>query len=417
MKMKNRKGSTLVMTLMVFVVLMIFGTVTLNLMANENKQSRNHQYKIQAYYIARSGAEAVESVLESVIKDMNEEDLKGLYNDIKDDETEVEVNGEIATVKVRKEKDEDNKMYFYTIISRGQSGNVEEKVEKVMSIKVEEINEIIENKVEDIKIDRAVTYIEDAHDLFKGTTKKEKYHDGQQGTIDEYPTYNFKKIDSIKDYTTLSNLDKSNITINAGNYVIRNNLKLDNKNIEIIGGEANIYVEDYVSLKNTNITCNGSNKLNIYIYGINKTDDGLTLELGEKNNKNKLQVNFFVQKGKIKLRYLKLDFNGSIVSNGNEDIDLHSHSQGNDNMNINGLIYAPNATINFGYREELSAIIIEGAIVGNILNYNGKENHGGYSKTKVYIPTNSKVEVPDGLGTIFEEKVTIKITKSPGYFK
>lgn len=61
--MKNRKGSTLVMTLIVFLILMIFASFILGFMVTENKQAIHHQNKTQAYYIARGGAETVEAAL------------------------------------------------------------------------------------------------------------------------------------------------------------------------------------------------------------------------------------------------------------------------------------------------------------------------------------------------------------------
>lgn len=66
---KNRKGSTLAMALLVFAGLMIVGTSILSFMVTENKQSLNHQYKTQAYYIARSGAVATEKVIETMNQD------------------------------------------------------------------------------------------------------------------------------------------------------------------------------------------------------------------------------------------------------------------------------------------------------------------------------------------------------------
>ena len=68
MKLKNRRGSTLALTLMVFAVLMIFATFILGFMVTENKQAMNHQNKTQAYYIARSGAEVVEAAIRKELK-------------------------------------------------------------------------------------------------------------------------------------------------------------------------------------------------------------------------------------------------------------------------------------------------------------------------------------------------------------
>lgn len=142
MKMKNRKGSTLIMTLLVFVVFMIFGTLILSFMVSENKMSLNHQYKTQAYYLARSGAVAVEAA----IMDMNEKDGdededdrkklldlipeiinndKGLKIDV--DGLDLEEDKEALEVYLWKDKDDNIR-----IKSKGRVNNIEQTVEKVI---------------------------------------------------------------------------------------------------------------------------------------------------------------------------------------------------------------------------------------------------------------------------------------------
>ncbi len=71
--MKNRKGSTLVIVLMVFAVLSILATVTLSFMLTENKQSIHQKNKIEAYYIARSGAEATEAAIREIYEEADKE--------------------------------------------------------------------------------------------------------------------------------------------------------------------------------------------------------------------------------------------------------------------------------------------------------------------------------------------------------
>ncbi len=59
-KLRNEQsGYTLIMTLIVMVVLMILGTALLNLSVAENRFTNRNEDKLQAYYIARSGAQAI----------------------------------------------------------------------------------------------------------------------------------------------------------------------------------------------------------------------------------------------------------------------------------------------------------------------------------------------------------------------
>ena len=61
--MENRRGSTFILTLIVLVVLSVLATGTISFMVSENNQSLAHKNNIEAYYIARSGAEAAEAAI------------------------------------------------------------------------------------------------------------------------------------------------------------------------------------------------------------------------------------------------------------------------------------------------------------------------------------------------------------------
>lgn len=63
--LKKKKGIALITVLMILLVLSILGTTLLTISVNETKLSVNNEKKMQAYYIARSGADAVASWLES----------------------------------------------------------------------------------------------------------------------------------------------------------------------------------------------------------------------------------------------------------------------------------------------------------------------------------------------------------------
>lgn len=61
-----QNGSTLALVLIIMTVLVILGTAILNVSSSENKFAKKQENKIQAYYIARSGAQ---SIAEFMLKD------------------------------------------------------------------------------------------------------------------------------------------------------------------------------------------------------------------------------------------------------------------------------------------------------------------------------------------------------------
>lgn len=123
--MKNRKGSSLVLVLMVFSVLMVLSTFIVGFMVTENKQSLYHQHKTQAYYIARGGAVAVEA---AILK-MDEAQIDKLNKELDKGEVEIDeisIDGNIANVVVKRDGDKLN------IESVASVRDVVEKVTKVM---------------------------------------------------------------------------------------------------------------------------------------------------------------------------------------------------------------------------------------------------------------------------------------------
>lgn len=67
---KDEKGSALAMVLIIMLVLGILGTAFMNLSVAENRFVQRSEDKLQAYYIARSGAQAV---AEYMVKDNNDD--------------------------------------------------------------------------------------------------------------------------------------------------------------------------------------------------------------------------------------------------------------------------------------------------------------------------------------------------------
>lgn len=264
MKMKNRKGSTLVLTLIVFAVLMIFATFLLGFMVTENKQAMYHQNKTQAYYIARGGAEVVESAILNILRDDNKISKNKLIESIGPEPQEVDLDISIASneenhVSIWK----DNENSIITIKSTAKVNKVNQTVEKVIPINVIPTEEdLILDGSNFIAMDWAT---QNLHDKFtvKIVPDDEKY---------KYPIYDFEYSDLLYDQIppvdnreTLSGNVWGKAGVAESNYFV-DNLTISN-DVTIIN-KVNVFVKGYVNiLNNANINARGkSENLNIYIY-------------------------------------------------------------------------------------------------------------------------------------------------------
>lgn len=146
--MKNRKGSVLVLVFMVFVVLSILAITSISLMTTNNNQALAHKNKIQTYYIARSGAEAVEA---AILK-MNDKEISSLVDKLSNlDGKEIKVEdikivSESGTAEVVLSKDDKNNILIRSRgkVEKGTVGENSETVNKVIGI-----GEMFKQKAED----------------------------------------------------------------------------------------------------------------------------------------------------------------------------------------------------------------------------------------------------------------------------
>lgn len=131
LNIRNSQGSILGVTLIIFAVLMMLGTFTLSLAVNDNRQAMHHQNKTQAYYIARSGAEAVEAAI-LTLEDNGEKEklLDSLAENTKDIEIDkMEFSkGKLEYVRLKKDNDR------LLIESKGTVGKISEITRKVIPI-------------------------------------------------------------------------------------------------------------------------------------------------------------------------------------------------------------------------------------------------------------------------------------------
>ena len=137
MKIKNRKGSTLALTIMIFAVLMIFATFTLGFMVTENKQSIYYQNKTQAYNSAISGVDIIETALVDQMTSYGK-DITGINNLLdkyKGDgyNTQLDVNGDPININIRYGKVSPSALNNVLIIEgEATHKNVKQRVKKIV---------------------------------------------------------------------------------------------------------------------------------------------------------------------------------------------------------------------------------------------------------------------------------------------
>lgn len=335
----------MILVLMVFAVLMILSTFTLSFMLTENKQAINHQYRTQAYYIARSGAETVEAAILGMDEEEIEELDKGLDNGdiLKIDLNNLEFNiEEMPTVEIM--MDNGNLL----IESIGKIGTIEEKVKMIMTRAVKQgedelkikgppiiaLSELL--KPNDSNSKKSEWYINYNKEKILVATidNKTQYNEYQfPSDINWNGGGNYKALKSpIQSYIELGEEDK------VTNYVV--NGKLEIKGFADIGikGIVNIFIKNGLDIN------------------IKHKDINTSLE----NNINNL--NFYVEKGNIDIFLHQGSITSNIVSSSSGTISIGTQENSNKSGFI-GSIYAPSSTINIGH--DKAAMLYKGVILGN----------------------------------------------------
>lgn len=371
--MRKRKGSIMALTLVMFAVLMILGTFILSFMVNENKQAIYYQNKTQAYYLAKAGADIAETAIVKHLYVLGKENSKEFidnFDSVKDINLDYNIEG--LNYIQAENKDIEGKRVL-VITSSATYGDVEQQVKKVIYsnsttvtndgggvtisgaplVAIEKALMLIKKKGEfvDFKIPEIYAQIAGYDSIFK------------PHIFPNEPSWG-DSIDYILENTELGTENEETNYVFSGNLTLKGNIS--------IKGKVNIYVKGYLEMKdmlslNTDFGSSHEN-LNIYVY--NKYNASLGLKTPPKMTLY-FKGNIYVRDGNIDLDIQKTEFEGNLISNGNE-IRIGTQDSSNKDI-IRGSIYAPNSDIYIGY--DKSAILLDGKIVGkNILLKSLNEN-------------------------------------------
>jgi Tfp pilus assembly protein PilX len=122
---KKNKGSALIAVIMIMVVMTILGMAILNISLSETKQASNEDKKMQAHYLARSGAEATLSAWENPVNVIKP---SGVCNPVFLNNSNEFVNVQPADMIGKFEVEIKKLGGVTTIISDGTVGNVKQTV-------------------------------------------------------------------------------------------------------------------------------------------------------------------------------------------------------------------------------------------------------------------------------------------------
>lgn len=381
--MRNERGSILVLTLITFVVLMILGICALNLAMAENKQAILHQHRTQAYYIARTGAEAVEAA----ILEMGDEELGILTSQLNDGTIDInEISMDIGNAHVTLSLDNENGDLIINSLGKFKTKpgrEIQNTVTKVMKSgavslggfdimhtvfshgdiglhnSAEIKGDVGTNGLVTTKGNPTITGRIDILDINRAKVEENlgsKFHDQIDSSrfepiiyedfdFPEIPPNNFIRyleiagnskgtIDESGDYNNINVGNSATLTIDAStSEIILNTKEFEIKNsgkVKIKGNnKVTIYVENIKFSNSSSIEYeDGDSLVDIYHYGNNGVD---------LRNHVKVRFNLYIKKADLVL-HNSSELKGNVFSNGGS-VDLSNSGE------FRGLLYAPNAEV------------------------------------------------------------------------
>ena len=404
MKLENRKGSTLALTIMIFAVLMIFATFTLGFMVTENKQAMYHQNKTQAYYIARSGAEIAEAAITNHL--MSLFDTAGVpgvnaYITTLDNSNphlvELENNlGGINEINLSIVDLDGNKVL--EIDSKATYKGAEETVKKLVWSKL----------ITTTNIGQTVNYegaplvaIESAWrndnngltDLSNPSLNNGKEYAEIVGEDSVFKPISFDQYD----YTWVDEFSSDEIILSDNTVLVEDTHY--NGNVRITGdldieNKVNVFIRGSLTIDGSNSINGGedsiSSDLNFIIY--NEGDMGIALSIDPAMT-GEIKASFHVHHGKTLIDLKKAYLEGTIASNdiytgttppsNQDDYGVRiSADDSSDKINFNGTIWAPDAYVIVGgdiYANDKSAILQDGMILGRHIEVEGLNHKKNFS--------------------------------------
>lgn len=422
---KNRKGSTLALTLIIFAVLMIFATFILNFMVTENKQAMYYQNKTQAYYLARSGAEAVEEAIKTQLYNYSS-DINNQKNFIDLYDTpgkEIFVDIDYLTGPVHVVNDEINGRRVITISSSAEYFGVQQTVKKALY----SVYGFTNKSGHKPSWGELFLYLGDEHPYEHSNKSRVIPPEYVKQIVGEeklkYIAHPFKNMTDMW-YLSSSDTIANSWKISEGVYKMANGVYgTEGKTTDIIidgsltitnevdfKGNINIYVKDNAIIESgarllgqvSGALGDQDYLLNIFVYNTSNADFGLVTN--DTTKSLKIVGDIFVDRGKVDLSFHKDSlFDGNLTYNGTDYLNFSSTNNGNQVKLLTGSIYAPFSNVHLGIEEDKMAVIVGGQVIADSIdvyvNNNGKGDDFYKNSTKERIGNPIPIDITQGIDT------------------
>lgn len=347
--LRNKKGSTLATVLIVFSVLMIFGVFILGFMVNENKMALSHQKKTQAYYVARSGAVAVEAAIMELDETKIEELEMMLSGEVK---VEPMSFGEgVANVTLSRDKDNMNNMLITSVGEiNGESDTLTKVIRKYINTPIIALNSLSPN-------------LENSNPIVARTATDEEIANGiypdVEGLIPSSIPWNGGNVDGVQ-YNVFTPVVNGTMTLEGGtngnvvNYVYDERLVLTKKD-------------------DKKLTLNTNGRVNLYIKGGLEIEENFDLKVNESDSLDDIDLNIYIvdDGSDASNPFIDIYFSNTsvvkanIITNTESKIRLYAQSESS-NASFEGSIYAPKGSIYFGDAQK-AAVSYKATIIGKIV--------------------------------------------------
>ena len=338
--MKNNKGSSLVMVMIVSAVLIIFAVTLGSISITETKQVIYQEKKTQAYYIARSAAESAATWItndtEEALSILGEEPFNH-----KSDNTNFfdvgkfnfEISGTMDKLNIK----------ATGIVENGQGKYIEDDITLVLDGEKKTKGTVIETAVyseSTFNVDNQLTLKNDLTIVADSVNIKKINGD-----------YNVNEVKASNRYKS-SNIPKE--PNNIDQYFPYIDLKNEAFTITVNSNHKNVVIENLKLNNNSSIEVEGNGVLNLFINDIEESNNVNNFKIIPKENEDvKIQVYF---------NNTSLAFKNNIEIVGNVYTNAQSINFKNNTV-IHGVIFAPHANIDFQNNLDM-----EGAIVADFVN-------------------------------------------------
>lgn len=250
-KLNNRKGSALALVLIVMAVLMILGTTVLKVAVAEDRFANHNEDKIQAYYVARAGAQAVaEYMIEDAHGDASE------LVDMTSDMTQYTKMGGQFQVTVSKNPSNNN----LSIISTGEYNGIKQTAKILLEGSASGVGGIFNHA---LAVKDGITVSNEAGQgiTVTGTVASNGDIDlGGNSTLESSKIFKYQNLIFppivVPAGVTVTNL--GTIELKKGNIPT---------SLSVSSGGKTYYSADSITIQNNSINVTGKGSVHLYVYG------------------------------------------------------------------------------------------------------------------------------------------------------